>query len=211
MEIVAFLSGVELLDYAMEHKLHIAFLDIEMDGMDGMETARHLKRQNPSMPILFITGKDGYQGQAYKTDVDALGYLEKPLQEEALKQKLRQALDLLNAQQVRMQKKMLIFLEDREEKHIPQHDIVWIEKHNEQSRIVLASGKEHYSYFTIVNLMEELNDYFWQVSQSKIVNSRYVIDVIGNKVFLKHGHCIQISTRRCKEIKAKYKSLKLHR
>lgn len=49
-----FLSGEELLKEV--EKLSIVFLDIEMPGLDGIETGKRIKQKNPSCKIIMATG-----------------------------------------------------------------------------------------------------------------------------------------------------------
>jgi len=65
------------IEYVSAHpKVHVAFLDIEMPGMNGIELARTLKKINPHISIIFITGHDHYARQAFA--VHANGFISKP-------------------------------------------------------------------------------------------------------------------------------------
>ncbi len=72
----------------------IAFLDIEMRGMNGLELAKAIKDISPQTKIIFITGYPNYAINAFK--VRASGYLLKPVNREELKEEIESALsDLL--------------------------------------------------------------------------------------------------------------------
>lgn len=43
----------------------ILFLDIQMPGMDGMETAKVLRQDNEDMILIFVTAAEEYVFQAY--------------------------------------------------------------------------------------------------------------------------------------------------
>ena len=64
----------------------VAFLDIEMKGMNGVEVAEALKEINPDVNIIFATGFGAYRDVAF--DLHASGYLIKPITEEAVKREL---------------------------------------------------------------------------------------------------------------------------
>lgn len=53
IKISQFWSGEELLRY--NKSIDILFLDIQMDGIDGMETARKLRSKNYKGYLIFIT------------------------------------------------------------------------------------------------------------------------------------------------------------
>ena len=56
----------ELLADAEANGCDIAFLDIHMRGMNGVELAKNLKQVNPKMNIIFVTGFDEYTGDAMR-------------------------------------------------------------------------------------------------------------------------------------------------
>lgn len=56
-------------------KFDIIFLDIEMDGMNGMETAYFIREKNPEIDIVFITVTSDYVFEGY--NVRAVRYIMK--------------------------------------------------------------------------------------------------------------------------------------
>ena len=64
----------------------VAFLDIEMKGMSGVEVAEKLKAINPDINIIFATGFGSYRDVAF--DLHASGYLIKPITEANVKREL---------------------------------------------------------------------------------------------------------------------------
>ncbi len=76
-EIHDFLRWSAMLEFAGTHPIDIAFLDINMRGITGLELAEKLKAQNPRINIIFVTGYDEYKGAAM--DLRASGYLTKPI------------------------------------------------------------------------------------------------------------------------------------
>lgn len=76
----------ELLDDARENGCDIAFLDIHMRGMNGVELAKNLKQINPKMNIIFVTGYDEYTGDAMR--LHASGYILKPVTKEKIEEEI---------------------------------------------------------------------------------------------------------------------------
>lgn len=72
-EIDSFRKPAEALEFAARHPVEIAFLDIEMGVMSGLELARRLKNINPRINIIFVTGFSQYALEAF--NVEASGYL----------------------------------------------------------------------------------------------------------------------------------------
>lgn len=69
-------EGEKALAWAEKHPVDVAFLDIEMRGMNGIELARHLKAIDENIQVVFVTAYEQYALEAY--GVDAIGYLLKP-------------------------------------------------------------------------------------------------------------------------------------
>ena len=85
-EITAFRKQSDLLEEAKQNGCDVAFLDIHMRGMNGVELAKELKAVNPKMNIIFVTGFSEYTGDAMK--LHASGYIMKPVTAEEVRQEL---------------------------------------------------------------------------------------------------------------------------
>ena len=84
------LNGFEYPEDALEfvdaHDCNIAFLDVEMAEMSGVELAEQLKMRNSDINIIFATGFEEYRKEAY--DLHASGYLTKPITVEKVRREL---------------------------------------------------------------------------------------------------------------------------
>ena len=85
-DIEGFDEPEDLLDAAKESGCDVAFLDIHMSGMTGVELAKELKAVNPKMNIIFVTGFSEYAGDAMR--LRASGYSMKPVTKEAVEEEL---------------------------------------------------------------------------------------------------------------------------
>lgn len=94
-QIYEFSSGEGLTGWLDKHagELDLVFLDIEMGGMDGMETAKKLRAQSSSLQIVFVTGYTDYVFDGYT--VGALGYVLKPPQQAQIDDVLTRAMAAL--------------------------------------------------------------------------------------------------------------------
>lgn len=81
VEIVGrFLNPGDALEYAKDHPVEAALLDIEMPGMNGIIFGRKLREIYPNLVIIFITGYEKYVLEAFKMKADY--YLMKPYNRE---------------------------------------------------------------------------------------------------------------------------------
>ena len=85
-DITAFSKQTDLLEEAKKNGCDVAFLDIHMRGMNGVELAKELKAVNPKMNIIFVTGFSEYKGDAM--DLKASGYIMKPVTAADVKREL---------------------------------------------------------------------------------------------------------------------------
>uniref|UniRef100_UPI00286F9D74 response regulator n=1 Tax=Anaerosporobacter sp. TaxID=1872529 RepID=UPI00286F9D74 len=94
----------EALKYAQDIKIDVAFLDIEMGGMNGLVLAKKLKDIYPKINIVFTTGYSHYALESYK--VNASDYLLKPVKPEMIKnalENLRNPVERINQNKIRVQ------------------------------------------------------------------------------------------------------------
>ena len=82
----AFSSCTAALAYAAEHPIDVAFLDINMRGMGGLELAKKLMELQPRCKIIFCTGYEEYAVPAFQLHVS--GYLMKPITAEAVQKEI---------------------------------------------------------------------------------------------------------------------------
>ncbi len=82
-DVFSFTSSEALLKSAKKTKYDIAFLDIQMPVIDGVELAKRLKKINEEINIIFATSFSEYTGDAIK--LHASGYLKKPVTVEEIK------------------------------------------------------------------------------------------------------------------------------
>lgn len=84
VEIEVFSSGRDFLDRFKEYPLEfqMILMDIEMPGLNGIETSKQIRKINRSIPIIFLTSHTELAMEGY--EVDAFRFLDKPLRMEKL-------------------------------------------------------------------------------------------------------------------------------
>lgn len=84
-----FMDPFKALDYIKSNEIDLAFLDIEMAGISGIELAKKIHEINQDINIIFVTAHDQYALKAFS--VDAIGYLLKPYDLEDVKKAINKA------------------------------------------------------------------------------------------------------------------------
>lgn len=84
----AFRRVSEMLDFAEKHPCDVAFIDVEMREMTGVEAAEKLKVLRPRINIIFATGYSEYTGKAM--EMHASGYIMKPITPEKVKHEIEE-------------------------------------------------------------------------------------------------------------------------
>ena len=87
-EVRGFVHTREALDYARDHPVDLAILDINMPETDGIALAIQIKQLRPQAAVLFLTAYREYAFDAYSAHPS--GYLLKPVSQEELAKEIRQ-------------------------------------------------------------------------------------------------------------------------
>src|SRR5207247_11424824 len=85
-------SGSEALKVYPEIRPQLAFLDVKMQGMDGLETLARLRQLDPQAVVVMISGHGTIQTAVAATQLGADDFLEKPLDTDRILLTLRNSL-----------------------------------------------------------------------------------------------------------------------
>src|SRR6267378_4285215 len=92
IEVQASASGHEAMRVYPDFKPHLVFLDVKMEGMDGLETLKKLRELDPQAQVVMISGHGTIQTAVEATQLGAYDFLEKPLDTDRILLTLRNAL-----------------------------------------------------------------------------------------------------------------------
>jgi len=102
--VLSFENPLAAAEFGSENHIDIAYLDINMPGLNGIDLAKKLKKANPEINIIFATGYDEYAKESYS--VKASDYLTKPIKTEAVinsLKHLRTPVEHISRQKLRVQ------------------------------------------------------------------------------------------------------------
>ena len=159
----------------MKHKPDVAFVDIDLNGEDGLECAKVLTELNPKLKIIFATAHSEYMANAF--EIYAFDYLVKPFNMERVvrtldrirKGHLENELPDKVAQSEQYKDKLLI--KGKEQTYLLDvQDVLMVERVDGSTNIVTKD--EQYKTSVSLGEMEERLDkaHFMRCHKSYIVN-----------------------------------------
>lgn len=189
MTYLAYKSAKELLFENMDsYPFDLLILDIDMDGMNGMELAHKIREKDAMLPILFLTNRKEYVFEGY--EVQALRYLLKPLDEE----KLFPILDELCTME-KKEKEYVILSIAGENIKLEQDEILYVEVNRHY--LMIHTAKDVYEVkMSLAEMSETLTDAFVAIHRSFMVNLEHVERVMRTECLLSDGSSVPIS-RNC--------------
>lgn len=85
-KIVKFSNAQDALDWLYDNSAEVAFLDIEMSGMNGLALAAEVRKMRSECKVIFVTSNPKYAIEAFQMHVS--GYIVKPVTKEAILKEL---------------------------------------------------------------------------------------------------------------------------
>jgi len=182
----------------------LAFLDIQMKEMSGIELAGYIRESDSNMLIVFVTSFSQYVLKGY--DVNALHYLIKPVSPAKLLPILDKALVIWKSRQ----DAFFIVSADEGQLKLPYADISHISI-TSHTASVHAGGKAYELRRTMNELTEALPSYFVRVHRSYIVNLFKVDCVYKDYLLLSSNERLPISRNNSKDVKDAFMRLHIGR
>lgn len=183
--IIIYNSGEELL-LSDEH-IDILFLDIQMQGKNGMETARELRKKDKKIIIIFVTAVEEYVFQAF--DVGAFHYIVKPINNTKFTEVLHRAIEEWNAKQPTNQEpeeKYLMINNGGVHIKVTIDDIVYAEVFNR--KVVIHKLNETIEYYgKMADLENVAGESFFRPHRAYLINFKYVEKYDATTIYLEKG------------------------
>lgn len=196
INIYEFESGNQFLE--AEHIFDMVFLDYQMPGLDGMETARKLRKKNNICNIIFITNYPEFVLESFM--VQPFRFIVKPLEES----KILEAMDSYIKQQNLFYP--ICVIEDGELKTICSQDIMYLQGDGKYCWIYTTKDIFHSSK-TLTQIHALLPPHcFFRVHKSYVVNMFSINSIKGNIITLNNGEHITIGRVHISNFKKAYSS-----
>lgn len=167
----------------------LAFLDIQMNEVDGISLARILKDRNKKIVIFFVTSFNDYQDEAM--DLRAFRFFEKPFNPERLYSGLDKAMEYIDESYV----DFFTYI-NNEQRKVLTDDVIFVERGNRKVKLVTTHG-DYITRESFDDWCKTLqNTYFYRVHKSFIVNLHYVTRYSYSELFVQDNIRIPIASRR---------------
>jgi DNA-binding LytR/AlgR family response regulator len=191
IQLRTFLSGEELLNY--DGQIDILFLDIQMNGVDGLETARKLRAGKFRGFLIFITVLKEMVFQSF--EVQAYDYLVKPVDEK----QFGKTMERLYASMQNASEDSLLVQQGYEGRIVPKDEIVFFEVIDRKIYLNLASGEIIDYYERIENLETKLDGHFFRCHRSYLINLKHLKGYKNGTAYMDNGKEVPVSRLRSRE------------
>ncbi len=188
-----FASGEEILVAAKP--FDIIFLDIQMDGMNGIEAAKEIREKNAGTVLIFITGIKEYVFEAL--DIYAFHYLLKPVTEQKFTEVFEQALREAGLRKIRRKKQLFIHTRNKGIT-IDVDNILYIESASRKVEIHTMQEVIE-AYGALGELERQLGGTFYRCHRGYLVNMAHITGYKSDCITLTGENIVYLTKKKYSE------------
>lgn len=205
VEMEDFTSGEKLLKQMEESNIRydLIFLDIEMEHLDGLDTAKRIRELDEQVYLIYVTGFESYALKAY--EVHPYHFILKPISVETIEKCFLKVYKNISSEACYYEYKY-----KKEYYKLPVSDILLFESDRRRINIYLLDGSICTYYDKLSLIEEKLKNRkadFWRIHQSYLVHVKYIRHKAFDYVVLTNGQKYYISENRRREINEQYLKL----
>lgn len=198
-DIYDFNSGEEIL--VSNTVFDIAFLDIEMDGINGIEVGRELQKANPDLVLIYVTAYNHYLDDAL--DLGITRFFDKPIDSQRFYEGMDKAISKIDNTELRF------YLKDSNKGVVTvrSKDIIFVEIIGRKTKIHTKSH-EYLSKDGIKIWKARLNKSYFEIPHnSYIINTNFITYYCKDYIMLDYKYNIPIAFSKRSEFKRKFMKL----
>ncbi len=201
VDIRLFQNGYHLITAHKDKPFHLIFLDMLMEPISGLETARLIRQFDPLVNIIFITITAEYAVKGYS--VEALRYVLKPVDKDKL---IEMTIPILQKSK-QFHEKVFTFSTAEGAEKLKLAEILYFESSLRKIVIHTLDGTREF-YGTLNAIEKELDDkFFMRTHRSLVVNLRYIKQLRSTNLTLDNNEVLPVSKRRYRDIMERFLEL----
>lgn len=177
----AYQSGEELLRTYRNNgeRYDVIFLDMEMEQLNGIETANHIREVDEYVIIVFITSHTEYMRESFQCS--PFRFLVKPINETEFMTVFKDIEKKLSKQ-----RKVFAFTENKARIRLFCEDIIYCESRDHWI-LIHTKDTTHKICKSLSDLYERLDkEMFYRVHKSYLINFHYIKSIKENNIYLYH-------------------------
>ena len=196
----SFTSGEAL--FSESDSYDLIFLDIHMEGMDGIETAQRLRVKNKKVTIFYITSYEKYIQKSMT--IHPFAFIVKPYSKKEIYKNLEDYLAYTHSI-LESRPNEIYHIHTIDDRHIQvsMDDILYFHYLENRTVEIIMKNEEYKIKDGIMHIYPELNhEYFMIPNQSFIVNLHHIKELDGKnrKLVMNNGDLILIPRRKYSEV-----------
>ncbi|MBU7008857.1 LytR/AlgR family response regulator transcription factor [Phosphitispora fastidiosa] len=174
-------NAIDAIKLVKEKSPDVAFLDIELPDMIGIELAENLREIKPDLAVVFITAHQEYSLDAFR--LYASDYILKPIDQERVKTTFRRIQQMLKIQKnnpsnLNLQTARISINLGNERVFVKLNEIFYIEKAGRHTFIYCSDGKFK-TRETLQELEQHLGNGFFRSHKSYIINTDWIERIVN--------------------------------
>lgn len=203
-EIEAYHDGGSLVSAIQSgQRYDIICLDIQMEGINGLETARRIRSMDRTVELIYVTSYDSYMKDTF--DASPSGFIVKPLERDKFDRTFRRVLVTVMGQD-----EYYRFRYNKEDYKLPIRSILYFCSDLRKVHIISTEGSymECRKLGEISASLSQGNCKFLRIHKSYLVNYCHVIRFAYDEVEMSDGKILTISARQRQEVDAELMKLR---
>lgn len=186
-------SGESFLKDFSLNKFDIIFMDIYMDGMSGVDTAKQMRTIDNEVILVFLTSSGEHMPDAFSCH--AFDYVIKPAKPDRVFQVMDDCMDILS-KKTGLSNKFIEFNENYQTIRVYLKDLVSLSVNNHYVYICTNDGKEYHTKQSFAALTQEITDEnFLLINRGVLVNMDYITTISDGECYMTDKSSFSVKVR----------------
>lgn len=189
-DISIFSSGEDFINNFKKNAFEVIFMDIYMNGITGVETAKFLRKHDKHCILIFLTSSSEHMPDAFSCH--AFEYIQKPFTTERIVNVMTEALEILPHEA-----KYMEFVSNRQTVRAFLNEIVSAVTDAHYLDITLSNGQKLHCRMTMPEFMKKTgaDPRFIPVNRGITVNAEHILEFENNCCIIENGSKFPVRVR----------------